>query len=46
MRESVETQVVSMRSHISCMTRNIPYRIALFMWNVIGCLHIAIACAF
>ena len=29
-------RVVGMRSLISCMTRNIPYRIALFIWNVIG----------
>ena len=38
-RESVGTRVVSMRSLISCMTRNIPYRIALFIWNVIGRFH-------
>ena len=38
-RESVGTQVVGMRSLISCMTRNIPYRIALFIWNVIGRFH-------
>ena len=30
-RESVETRVVGMRSLISCMTRNNPYRIALFV---------------
>ena len=30
---------MGMRSLISCMTRNIPYRIALFIWNVIGCFH-------
>ena len=29
---------MGMRSLISCMTRNIPYRIALFMWNMFGCL--------
>ena len=38
-RESIGTWVVGMRSLISCMTRNIPYRIALFIWNVIGCFH-------
>ena len=38
-RESIKTWVVGMRSLISCMTRNIPYRIALFIWNVIGCFH-------
>ena len=37
--ESVGTRVVGMRSLISCMTRNIPYRIALFIWNVIGRFH-------
>ena len=34
-RELVKTWVVGMRSLISCMTRNIPYRIALFIWNMI-----------
>ena len=34
-RELVGTRVVGMRSLISCMTRNIPYRIALFIWNMI-----------
>ena len=38
-RESVETRGVSMKSLISCMTRNIPYRIALFTWNVISRFH-------
>ena len=38
-RESVGTWVVSMRSLISCMTRIIPYRIALFIWNVIESFH-------
>ena len=38
-RKSVGTRVVGMRSLISCMTRNIPYRIALFIWNVIGHFH-------
>ena len=38
-RESVETRVVGMRNLISCMTRNIPYRIALFIWNVIEYFH-------
>ena len=33
--ESVRTRVVGMRSLISCMTRNVPYRIALFIWNMI-----------
>ena len=46
MRESVETRVVGLRSLISCMTRNIPYRIALFMWNMIGCFMYVIAFAF
>ena len=32
--ESVGTQVVSMSGRISCMTQNIPYRIALFIWNM------------
>ena len=39
MRESVRTRVMSMRSLISYMTRNIPYRIALFIWNMIGHFH-------
>ena len=39
-RESIGTQVVGMRSLISCMTRNILYRIALFIWNVIGRFHV------
>ena len=34
-RESVGTRVVGMRSRISCMTQYIPYRIALFIWNMI-----------
>ena len=34
MRESVGTQVVGMMRLISCMTHNIPYRIALFIWNI------------
>ena len=34
-RELVETRVVGKRSLISCMTRNVPYRIVLFIWNVI-----------
>ena len=38
MRESIGTWVVGMRSLISCMTRNIPYRIALFIWNMIDVL--------
>ena len=38
-RELVSTLVVGIRSLISCMTCNIPYRIALFIWNVIGCFH-------
>ena len=38
-RESVGTRVIGMRSLISCMTRNIPYRIVLFIWNVIGRFH-------
>ena len=38
-RELVGTQVVGMRSLISCMTHNIPYRIALFIWNVIERFH-------
>ena len=38
-RESVGTQVVGMRSLISCMTRNIPYRITLLIWNVIRRFH-------
>ena len=46
MRESVETRVVGMRSLISCMTRNIPYKIALFIWNMISCFMYVIACAF
>ena len=33
--ESVGSQVVSMSGCISCMTRNIPYRIALFIWNMV-----------
>ena len=44
-RESVGTQVEGMRGLISCMTCNIPYRIALFMWNMIGCFMYVIACA-
>ena len=39
-RESIGTRVVGMRSLISCITRNIPYRIALFIWNVIGRFHV------
>ena len=35
MRESVGTRVIGMRSHISCMTCNIPYRTAFSVWNVI-----------
>ena len=27
-RESIGTQVMSMRGHISCMTRNISYNVA------------------
>ena len=46
MRESVGTRVVGMRSLISCMTRNIPYRFALFIWNMICCFMYGIACAF
>ena len=46
MRESIGTRVVGMRSLISCMTRNIPYRIALFIWNMIWCFMYAISCAF
>ena len=46
MRELFETWVVGMRSLISCMTRNIPYRIALFIWNMIRCFMYPIACAF
>ena len=38
-RVSVGTRVVGIRSLISCMTRSIPYRIALFIWNVIGRFH-------
>ena len=30
---------MGIRSLISCMTRNVPYRIALFTWNVIGRFH-------
>ena len=33
-RESVGTRVVGMRCLISYMTHNIPYRIALFIWNI------------
>ena len=29
------TRVMGMRSHISCMTCNIPYRTAFSVWNVI-----------
>ena len=32
MRELVGTRVVGMKSLISCMTRTIPYMIALFIW--------------
>ena len=39
-RESVGTRVVGMRSIISFMTRNIPYNISLFIWNVIGRFHV------
>ena len=39
-RESVRTWVVGTKSLISCKTRNIPYRIALFIWNVIGRFHV------
>ena len=46
MWESVGTRVMGMGSLISCMTRNIPYRIVLFMWNMIGCFMYAITCAF
>ena len=46
MRESVGTQVVGMRSLISCMTRNIPYRIALFIWKYDLIFLYAIVCAF
>ena len=46
MRESVGTRVVGMRSLISCMTRNIPYKISLFIWNMILCFMCVIACAF
>ena len=45
-RESVGTRVVGMRLLISCMTHNIPYRTALFIWNIIGCFMYVIACAF
>ena len=45
MRESVETRVVGMRSLISCMTRNISYRIAFFEWNVVRYMYV-IACTF
>ena len=38
-RELVRTRVVGMRSLISYMTRNIPYMITLFIWNVIGRVH-------
>ena len=38
--ESVGTRVVVMRSLISCMRLNIPYRIGLFIWNVIGRFHV------
>ena len=31
---------MGMKSLISCMTRNIPYMIALFIWNVIGRFHV------
>ena len=31
-RESVGTRVVGMRSLMSCMTRNVPYMITLFIW--------------
>ena len=34
MRESLGTRVVGMRCLISCMTHNIPYMIALFIWNI------------
>ena len=40
-RELVKTRVVGMRGLISCMTRNIPYRITLFIWNVIGHFHVS-----
>ena len=33
--ELVKTRVVDMRSLISCMTWNIPYRITLFIWNMV-----------
>ena len=39
-RESVKTRVMGMRSLISCMPHNIPYRIVLFIWNVIGRFHV------
>ena len=44
MRESVGTRVIGKGSLISCMTYNIPYRIVLFMWNMIGCFMYAITC--
>ena len=40
------TRVVGMRSLISCMTRNIPYKIVLFIWNIILFFMYVIACAF
>ena len=45
-RESVETRVAGMRSLISCMTLNIPYRITLFIWNMVRCFMYVISCAF
>ena len=33
--ESVGARIVGMKSLISCMTQNIPYRIVLFIWNMI-----------
>ena len=38
--ESIEIRIVGMMSLISCMTRNIPCRIALFIRNVIECLYV------
>ena len=40
------TRVVGMRSLISCMTRNIPYKIVLFIRNIILFFMYVISCAF
>ena len=45
-RDSVGTRDMGMRSLISCMTRNIPYRIVLFIWNMVLCFMYVIACVF